>query len=107
MGDMETRKIWQKVSEAIRNNDTIMAGREKSIIENKKRAEKKERDANGIHWNPKYFEWVDNDPTIHKLQAMLYKVTKTKQKSANYGNWVYKEESLLKKKKSSTTAATK
>lgn len=103
MGDMETRKIWQKVSEAIRKNDTILAGREKSIIENKRRAEKKERELNGIHWSPIYFSWVENEPTIQKLQNMLSKVTKIKHKPAN-GNWVFKE-SLEKKKKSSSSPA--
>ncbi|KAI7907721.1 uncharacterized protein BX663DRAFT_528453 [Cokeromyces recurvatus] len=96
MGEMESRRIWQKVSEAIRANDTLLAGKEKSIIENKKRAEKKERDESGIKWEPVYFNWVEDEPTVTKLQKMLSQVVKYKGELHQYGNWVFKEE--MKKK---------
>lgn len=91
MGDMESRKIWQKVSEAIRNNDTSLVSKEKSIIENQKRAEKKQREEQGLEWKPAHFEWVENEPTIEKLQTMLNKVVKSKHQSSGYGNWVFKQ----------------
>lgn len=101
MGNMETRRMWQKVSEAIRNNDNTLAGKEKSNIENQKRAEKRERAEKGLQWEPKYFKWVENEPMVDKLQNMLSKVVKCKNESNatnNNGNWVFREE-LEKNKK--------
>ncbi|KAL9541680.1 hypothetical protein MBANPS3_008988 [Mucor bainieri] len=92
MGEMETRRIWQKVSEAIRSNDTALAAKEKSIIENKKRAEKKEREEEGVHWEPVYFKWVEEEPDVAKLQKMLSKVAKYKGDPNPYGNWVFRKE---------------
>lgn len=93
MGEMETRRIWQKVSEAIRNNDMVLAGTEKSVIENQKRAEQKEREDKGLKWEPQYFKWVDNEPQVDKLRKMLSQVVKYKDDATNRnGNWVFKGE---------------
>ncbi|KAI8879972.1 Oxysterol-binding protein [Backusella circina FSU 941] len=93
MGEMETRKIWKNVSDAIRLNDTVLAGKEKSIIENKKREEKKKRDEAGDVWHPEYFEWTEEDKDVKHLQNMLSKVIKQKHDvNANeYGNWTFKK----------------
>lgn len=88
--EMETRRVWQKVSEAIRAGDTQTAGLEKSKIENKQRAERKEREDNGVEWQPEYFAWQQNEPTIFSLQRMLSSATKSKYDPPNAGNWVYK-----------------
>lgn len=90
-GEMETRRVWQKVSEAIRAGDTQTAGLEKSKIENKQRAERKEREDNGIQWEPQYFTWQQNEPTVFSLQRMLSSATKSKYDPPNAGNWVYKK----------------
>ncbi|CAO0802935.1 unnamed protein product [Mucor circinelloides] len=92
MGEMETRRIWQKVSEAIRANDTVLAAKEKSVIENKKRAEKKEREEEGVQWEPVYFKWVEEEPDVAKLQSMLSKVAKYKGDPNPNGNWVFRKE---------------
>ncbi|KAK4515402.1 uncharacterized protein ATC70_010347 [Mucor velutinosus] len=92
MGEMETRRIWQKVSEAIRANDTALAAKEKSIIENKKRAEKKEQEEEGVQWEPVYFKWVEEEPDVARLQKMLSKVAKYKGDPNPNGNWVYRDE---------------
>lgn len=93
MGEMETRRLWQKVSEAIRNNDMVLAGTEKSVIENQKRAEQKEREDKGLKWEPQYFKWVDNEPQVDKLRKMLSQVVKYKDDATNRnGNWVFKDE---------------
>jgi hypothetical protein len=86
MGEMETRRIWKNVSDAIRANDSVLAGKEKTVIENKKREEKKKRDEAGHVWQPQHFEWTEEDPGVKHLQDMLAKVVK--QKDANeYGSW--------------------
>ncbi|GAA5800409.1 hypothetical protein HPULCUR_005839 [Helicostylum pulchrum] len=95
MGEMETHRIWQKVSEAIRNNDSVLAGTEKSNIENQKRAEEKERRDKGLKWEPHYFEWVDNEPQVEKLRNMLNQVIRYKggyDAISQNGNWILREE---------------
>ena len=91
MDEMETRRIWQKVSDAIRSGDTQTASVEKSKIENKQRAERKEREEQGTEWVPKYFTWESNQPTIFSLQRMLASALKNKYDPPNAGNWVYKQ----------------
>lgn len=100
MGEMESRRIWEKVSEAIRDNDTALAGKEKTIIENQQRNIKKERDEKGLEWEPKYFKWVDNEPKVEKLQGMLDKVIKCRSDvKRDTGNWVFRDELSKKDKK--------
>jgi hypothetical protein len=88
--DMESRKIWQKVSDAIRANDTQTAGAEKTTIENKQRQERADRLEANEEWNPKYFDWVNEEPTVATLQRMLTSTVKSKYAPATTGNWVYK-----------------
>jgi hypothetical protein len=92
--EMESRKIWQKVSEAIRANDTNTAGIEKNKIETQKREERAARQETGQEWEPKYFHWVDDEPTVSTLQRMLTSTVKTKYAPATNGNWVFKGDSL-------------
>lgn len=91
-GELETRRVWQKVSEAIRAGDTQTAGAEKSKIENKQRAERKERDEQSTQWEPKYFHWEENHPTVFSLQRMLASAVKNKYDPPTSGNWVYKQQ---------------
>lgn len=89
--EMESRKIWQKVSDAIRANDTQTAGIEKTRIENKQREERTARLEAKKEWEPKYFDWVDQHPTVTNLQRMLTSTVKGKYSPATSGNWVIKE----------------
>ncbi|CAO3631037.1 unnamed protein product [Cunninghamella blakesleeana] len=88
-GEMESRKIWQKVSEAIVQGDTQTAGTEKSKIENQKRSELAEREKNQSAWTPAYFEWQESEPNVHSLQRMLQSAVKSKYDPPTNGNWVY------------------
>lgn len=89
--EMESRKIWQKVSDAIRANDTNTAGVEKNKIETKQREEKTARTEVNEEWEPKYFHWVEEEPTVATLQRMLTSTVKSKHAPATHGNWVFKE----------------
>ncbi|KAG1048500.1 hypothetical protein G6F45_004115 [Rhizopus arrhizus] len=89
--EMESRRIWQKVSDAIRANDTQTAGVEKARIENKQREERTARLEAKKEWEPKYFDWVDQHPTVTNLQRMLTSTVKGKYSPATSGNWVIKE----------------
>lgn len=90
--EMESRKIWQKVSDAIRANDTATAGVEKNKIETKQREEKAARQEAGQEWEPKYFHWVDNESNVVTLQRMLTSTVKSKYAPPTSGNWVFKED---------------
>ncbi|KAI9276640.1 hypothetical protein BDA99DRAFT_493760 [Phascolomyces articulosus] len=92
MDEMETRRIWQKVSDAIRAGDTQTASVEKSKIENKQRAERREREEQSVQWTPKYFTWEQNHPTIFSLQRMLASALKNKYDPSNAGNWVFNQQ---------------
>lgn len=89
--EMSSRRIWQKVSDAIRANDTNLAGVEKSKIENQKREEKAAREAAGTEWEPKYFTWQNEEPNVNTLQRMLQSTVKSKYNPPTSGNWVYKQ----------------
>ncbi|KAI8099023.1 uncharacterized protein BX664DRAFT_254822 [Halteromyces radiatus] len=88
-GEMESRKIWQHVSEAIQAGDTTKAGVEKSKIENQKRAELAEREENKTTWEPIYFKWQDPEPKVQSLQRMLSSAVKNKYDPVTSGNWVF------------------
>ncbi|OAD74207.1 hypothetical protein PHYBLDRAFT_111739 [Phycomyces blakesleeanus NRRL 1555(-)] len=90
-GERESRRIWQKVSDAIRAGDVQTAGIEKSKIENQQRIERSEREEKGIAWEPTYFHWIDNEPKVQSLQRMLNSTVKTKYEPATQGNWVFKK----------------
>ncbi|KAI9025312.1 hypothetical protein CLU79DRAFT_790218 [Phycomyces nitens] len=89
--ELESRRIWQKVSDAIRAGDVQTAGLEKTKIENQQRTERSEREEKGIVWEPTYFHWVESEPKVHSLQRMLSSTIKTKYEPATQGNWVYKQ----------------
>jgi hypothetical protein len=92
-GEWESRRIWQKVSDAILEGDVNKAGEEKTKIENKQRAEKKERDEANQQWQPQYFNWVEQDPVYSTLEQMATKVVKSKHTDVSPGgSWIYKKD---------------
>ncbi|KAI8985105.1 hypothetical protein BDB01DRAFT_721704 [Pilobolus umbonatus] len=88
--ELESRKIWLKVTEALRANDTQKAGIEKSRIENKQREERAARNETEEEWEPKYFKWVEEESDVVTLQRMLLATVKNKFTPSSSGNWVYK-----------------
>ncbi|KAG2187143.1 hypothetical protein INT44_004813, partial [Umbelopsis vinacea] len=92
-GEWESRRIWQKVSDAILEGDVTKASEEKTKIENKQRAEKKERDEANQQWQPQYFTWVEQDPVYSALEQMATKVIKSKHTDVSPGgSWIYKKD---------------
>ncbi|ORZ18647.1 hypothetical protein BCR42DRAFT_411338 [Absidia repens] len=90
-GEMESRKVWQHVSEAIKQGDTTKAGTEKSKIENQKRAELAEREQAQKDWEPVYFKWEDPNGKVQSLQKMLSSAVKNKYEPSTAGNWVVRQ----------------
>lgn len=91
-GPLESRRVWQKVSVAIRAGDVQTAGEEKSAIENEQRAQRKQREQDGIEWKPELFQWVEKEPHIEQLCEKLSSSVKIKHNNGvlETGNWVHK-----------------
>ncbi|KAK9244272.1 hypothetical protein V1506DRAFT_333728 [Lipomyces tetrasporus] len=67
-GPLESRRLWQKVTDALAKTDHTTATDEKFAIEDRQRQEAKKREEDGVEWHPRLFkrtsgalEWI-----IHK-----------------------------------------
>ncbi|ORZ13116.1 hypothetical protein BCR42DRAFT_419213 [Absidia repens] len=79
-GELESRRIWQKVSEALVAGDYMTASNEKSLIENAQRALRKEREAaaDSKTWQPKHFEHVEGNVIFGDLRDKMMAKADTK-----------------------------
>lgn len=68
---LESRRIWQKVSEALKSGDYATASAEKSAIENEQRAIRKEREANNETWTPAHFQQVKGEEIYGDLRQKI------------------------------------
>jgi len=59
-GEYESRRLWNKVSQAIIKRDLDTATDEKSAIEEFQRTIRQEREENGIVWQPNFFHLAEN-----------------------------------------------
>ncbi|KAI9141224.1 hypothetical protein BKA69DRAFT_1038683 [Paraphysoderma sedebokerense] len=106
--DIESRKLWQKVADALNSQNYSTATKEKTDIEEYQRSMRKERAANGEVWNPKYFKFVEDDESLHHFglgsakgsQASLNASGSKKKKDdernlakMDYGAWIYVQDS--------------
>lgn len=64
LGELESRKVWHKTSIALNAQDYGVAMKEKTIVEEAQRALRKQREADGEVWKPKYFSQVTNPDDI-------------------------------------------
>ncbi|RUS19570.1 hypothetical protein BC937DRAFT_87261 [Endogone sp. FLAS-F59071] len=86
--ELESRKLWKKVTDALIAKDYSVASSEKSKIENKQRAERKERKENDSTWEPAFFKWVDPDPVYEALDEQIEKKTKDKHADLGKASWI-------------------
>ncbi|CAO3650740.1 unnamed protein product [Cunninghamella blakesleeana] len=77
-GELESRRIWQKVSEALIAGDYMTASNEKSSIENAQRALRKEREEKKIVWEPKHFKEVKGEEIFNDLREKILKKADSK-----------------------------
>ncbi|KAJ1660166.1 Oxysterol-binding protein OBPa [Dispira simplex] len=54
--DIESRRLWSKVTAALRQRDLDTATNEKLRIENMQREQRREREMEGIEWQSRYFK---------------------------------------------------
>ncbi|ANB12852.1 oxysterol-binding protein related protein OSH7 [Sugiyamaella lignohabitans] len=68
-GPLESRRLWEKVTNALGARDHTVATDEKFFIEDRQRAEARKREEDGVEFHPKLFKHVDNSP----LEYVIYK----------------------------------
>lgn len=56
--NFESERLWEKVSNAIANDDQMKATEEKTVLEDAQREAVRERKKSGCEWVPKLFEQV-------------------------------------------------
>lgn len=67
-GDLESRRLWEKVIVALGKRDHIVATDEKYAIEDRQRKEARKREEENLEFHPKLFKKVDNP-----LEFVIYK----------------------------------
>ncbi|CEG72427.1 hypothetical protein RMATCC62417_07988 [Rhizopus microsporus] len=89
-GELESRRVWRKVSEALRAGDYATASAEKSAIENQQRALRKERQEANQTWTPRYFKSVKGEEIYGDLREKI--ISKADSKfldTMGEGGWMY------------------
>lgn len=69
--EMESRRAWKKVADAINKGDTDTAGYEKSIIENQQREMRKKEKEEGREWQRRFFTRAEKHPIFEKLAGKI------------------------------------
>lgn len=90
--ELESRRIWQKVSDALKAGDYATASSEKSAIENQQRALRKERETSETKWEPKHFNSVSGEAIYGDLREKIIARADSKFiDTMGEGGWMYKE----------------
>ncbi|KAG1472644.1 hypothetical protein G6F56_001414 [Rhizopus delemar] len=90
-GELESRRIWKKVSEALKVGDYATASAEKSSIENQQRTLRKEREQTSTKWEPSYFKAVEGHEIYGDLREKI--IAKADAKfldTMGEGGWMFK-----------------
>lgn len=62
MDERESQRLWQKVTQAIKDRDQEVATTEKSRIEDMQRQEAAKRNNEGVDWRPTLFRRTRGGP---------------------------------------------
>lgn len=90
--ELESRRIWQKVSEALKAGDYATASTEKSTIENQQRALRKERETANDKWIPRHFTSVEGEAIYGDLREKIIQKADSKFiDTMGEGGWMFKE----------------
>lgn len=84
--DLESRKAWSKVADAIRKSDYDMINTEKSKIENEQRELRKKEREDGSNWQTRWFEEVDYDDQVRDTFTTLTDVAQLSIKNCPSGS---------------------
>ncbi|KAI9663385.1 MAG: Oxysterol binding protein [Alyxoria varia] len=69
--ELESRRAWRKVADALAKGDMNATSNEKSLIENSQRELRKKEQAEGKEWESIFFSRRDNDEVFAKLGESL------------------------------------
>ncbi|KAJ2453507.1 Oxysterol-binding protein 4 [Coemansia sp. RSA 2336] len=86
--ELESRRVWGKVSEALASGNYDVASKEKTAIEERQRALRRERAEANVEWKPSLFTWIDDaddEEAVRKCYAYLFSA----KESVGTGSWVY------------------
>jgi hypothetical protein len=86
--EMESRRAWKKVADAIAVGDMDRTSAEKSLIENRQRDMRKAEKEKGTEWERRYFSRAEKYPVFEKLAA---KVGEAVNDSLTNGVWLFDE----------------
>src|SRR5690606_5998023 len=92
--DLESRKAWRKVAEALEKGDYEATSTEKSKIENEQRELRKKEKEEGIEWQRKYFTKVEQEDRFEKLASKIG-LSPDIEKTGG-GIWVFDKEKAAK-----------
>lgn len=87
--DMETRKAWKKVADAILKGDMDTTSYEKSIIENRQREMRKQEKEEGREWERRFFTRTDKFPLFERLAE---KIGEQVNDSLTNGVWIFDQD---------------
>ena len=87
--DFETRRAWQKVSNAINSGDMDLTSAEKSIIEVRQREMRKQEKEEGREWERKFFSRADKFPLFEQLAE---KVGEPLNDNQTNGVWIFDQQ---------------
>jgi hypothetical protein len=92
-GELESRRAWKKVADAIVKGDTDTAGYEKSIIENQQREMRKKEQEEGREWDRRYFSRIDKHP---QFEALANRIGEPINDTQTNGIWAFDPEKAKK-----------
>ena len=87
--ELESRRAWRKVADAINKGDTDTAGYEKSIIENRQREMRKQEREESREWERRFFTRTDKFALLEKLAAGISEPINDDQTN---GVWIFDAE---------------
>jgi oxysterol-binding protein-related protein 9/10/11 len=93
--ELESRRAWKKVADAISKGDMDTTSNEKSIIENSQRELRKKEKEEGREWERRFFTRTDKYPLFEKLASSIGEQIND---SSTNGVWIFDAEKASKAK---------
>ncbi|KAF2872070.1 hypothetical protein BDV95DRAFT_571327 [Massariosphaeria phaeospora] len=87
--EMESRRAWSKVAEAIKKGDMDKTSQEKTIIENQQRDMRKKEKDESREWDRRFFSRADKFARFERLAA---KIGESANANLTNGVWVFDQE---------------
>jgi oxysterol-binding protein-related protein 9/10/11 len=96
MNELESRKVWHKVTEALNAEEYGAASKEKSDVEEQQRELRRIRKEKDEPWSPNYFQFIEDsavDGTNGGLSLLKRSNSFDSIKTFDTGSWIYRKKS--------------